>query len=98
LTFAGETFVSRVAGSLLRTLGLPELVAGSLDEYQAMALRLARDANLLAGLRARLEANRKTSPLFDAGRFARSIEEAYRTMWEIHASGQPPHAFRVSET
>jgi predicted O-linked N-acetylglucosamine transferase (SPINDLY family) len=96
LTLAGETFVSRVAGSLLRTVGLDELVTRSLDAYQAMALRLARDAERLARLRARLEANRKTSRLFDAGRFARSIEDAYLTMWEIHASGQPPRAFCVS--
>jgi predicted O-linked N-acetylglucosamine transferase (SPINDLY family) len=96
LTLAGETFASRVAGSLLRTIGLPELITSSFDEYQAMALRLARDADLPAGLRARLEANRKTSRLFDAGRFARSIEEAYLTMWQIHASGQPPRAFAVS--
>jgi predicted O-linked N-acetylglucosamine transferase (SPINDLY family) len=95
LTMAGETFVSRVAGSLLRTIGLPELVAGSLDEYQATALRLASDADLLAGLRARLEANCKTSRLFDAERFARSIEGAYRTMWEIYASGEKPRAFAV---
>jgi predicted O-linked N-acetylglucosamine transferase (SPINDLY family) len=96
LTMAGETFVSRVAGSLLRTIGLTELVTTSLDEYRVMALRLARDAELLAGLRARLEANRKTSRLFDAGRFARGIEQAYLTMWETYASGQPPRAFTVS--
>ncbi len=51
LTMAGETFVSRVAGSLLRTIGLSELVTGSLDEYQSTALRLAHDANLLGELR-----------------------------------------------
>jgi predicted O-linked N-acetylglucosamine transferase (SPINDLY family) len=98
LTMAGETFVSRVAGSLLRTIGLPELVTTSLDEYHAMALRLARDESLLASLRARLEINHKTSRLFDAGRFAKGIEKAYLTMWEIHACGQPPRAFTVSET
>jgi predicted O-linked N-acetylglucosamine transferase (SPINDLY family) len=96
LTMAGETFVSRVAGSLLRTLGLSELVANSLAEYHAMALRLARDADLLGDLRARLEANRKTCPLFDAGPFARDLEKAYLTMWEIHASGEQPRAFAVS--
>jgi predicted O-linked N-acetylglucosamine transferase (SPINDLY family) len=98
LTIAGETFVSRVAGSLLRAVGLAELVTHSLDEYHATALRLAGDCELLAGLRARLEANRKTSPLFDAGRFAQGIEQAYLTMWEICASGQPPRAFTVSAT
>jgi len=54
LTIAGETFVSCVAGSLLRNLGLPELVTTRLDEYEAMALRLARDTTQLADLRTRL--------------------------------------------
>ena len=93
LTMAGETFVSRVAGSLLRTIGLSELVTRSLDEYRALALRLAGDADLLGRLRAHLEANRDTSRLFDASRFARSIEEAYLTMREIYASGRQPRSF-----
>jgi predicted O-linked N-acetylglucosamine transferase (SPINDLY family) len=96
LTLAGETFVSRVAGSLLHAMGLPELVAASLEDYRATALRLAKDADLLAHLRTRLEANRKTSSLFDAGRFAHDLEKAYATMWEIHASGEKPRAFAVS--
>jgi predicted O-linked N-acetylglucosamine transferase (SPINDLY family) len=98
LTLVGETFVSRVAGSLLRSVGLAELVARSLEEYQATALRLARDTELLAGLRTRLEANRNTSRLFDPGRFVLGIEQAYLTMWQIHASGQPPRPFAVDDT
>ena len=86
LTLAGETFVSRVAGSLLRTVGLPELVTTSLEDYQAMALRLARDPELLAHVRARLEANRKNCPLFDGGQFARNLEKAYATMWDTYAA------------
>jgi len=98
LTMAGQTFPSRVAGSLLRTIGLPELIATSLQEYEELALRLARDAEFLDDLRARLQANRATSRLFDGGRFARSLEQAYLTMWEIHASGEQPRAFAVSPT
>jgi predicted O-linked N-acetylglucosamine transferase (SPINDLY family) len=98
LTIAGETFVSRVAGSLLRSIGLPELITTSLDEYADLALRLARDPARLAELRARLEVNRGTSSLFDAGLFARGLEQAYATMWEIYARGEQPRAFRVSPT
>jgi protein O-GlcNAc transferase len=89
LTIAGEPFPSRVAGSLLRTLGLPELITTSLDQYAEMALRLAQDADLLGSLRARLEANRGTSGLFDGGRFARSLEVAYCTMWDDFAAANP---------
>jgi predicted O-linked N-acetylglucosamine transferase (SPINDLY family) len=95
LTIAGETFVSRVAGSLLRAIGLPELITAGLDAYRELALRLARDRDLLAELRARLEANLRSSPLFDAAKFARGIEKAYLTMWEIHTSGQRPRPFAV---
>ena len=96
LTISGDTFIARVAGSLLRAVGLSELVTSSLAEYEALALRLARDPKQLALLRARLEANRHTSALFDGGRIARSLEQAYATMWEIHAAGEQPRAFRVS--
>ena len=98
LTLAGETFASRVAGSLLRTVGLPELITHSFDEYYALALHLAEDVASLARLRTRLEANRAISSLFDAGQFARNLEKAYETMWEIHKSGDRPRAFAVRPT
>ena len=47
----------------------------------ALALTLATDPDLLAGLRARLARNRTTAPLFDSDRFRRHIEDANRTMW-----------------
>jgi protein O-GlcNAc transferase len=96
LTVVGQTFVSRVAGSLLRTVGLPELVTRNFEDYRDLALRLARDAELLAGLKARLLANRKTSSLFNGREFARNLEKAYLKMWEIYASRQEPHPFAVT--
>jgi predicted O-linked N-acetylglucosamine transferase (SPINDLY family) len=86
LTMAGNTFASRVAGSMLRALGLPELITISLNKYQEMALRLARNAVYLNDLRDRLRANRKSSGLFDGSRFARKLEEAYARMWD---AGEP---------
>jgi predicted O-linked N-acetylglucosamine transferase (SPINDLY family) len=96
VTCAGNTFAGRVAGSLLQAIGLPELVTHSLEEYEALALRLARDGDLLAALRARLARNKWTHPLFDTERFARNIEAAYRQMWETWRAGRPPAAFSVA--
>ncbi len=84
-----------VAGSLLRTLGLPELIAHTFDEYKALALRLARNPAELSKLRTLLAANRLTSSLFDAKTFARNLEKAYATMWEIHAAGGKPRGFAI---
>jgi len=98
LTCAGDTFAGRVAGSLLQAVGLSELVITSLPEYEALALRLARDAELLARLRARLAQNRATHPLFDTERYTRNLEAAYWRMGEISTAGQPPTAFSVSSS
>ena len=75
LTCAGDTLVSRIAGSQLHAIGLPELVARDLADYEARALRLARNPVELAAIRARLAANRRTQPLFDMARYARDFED-----------------------
>jgi predicted O-linked N-acetylglucosamine transferase (SPINDLY family) len=98
LTCAGGSFAGRVAGSLLQAIGLPELVTDSLEEYEALARRLARDGERLAALRASLARNKSTHPLFDTGRFAGTIETAYRQMHETWQAGRPPSAFAVSAT
>jgi predicted O-linked N-acetylglucosamine transferase (SPINDLY family) len=95
LTCIGDTFAGRVAASLLNGVGLPELVTNGLDEYEALALRLARDRPLLESIRRKLEQNRLSSPLFDTDRFRRHIEAAYATMWEMHRRGESPRSFRV---
>ena len=95
LTCVGNTFAGRVAGSLLRAVGLPELVTRSLHEYETLALELARNPGRLADIRARLERNRSTTPLFDLERFRRHLEAAYLTMWETSRRGEPPRGFSV---
>jgi len=98
VTCVGDTFAGRVAGSLLRAVGLPELATHSREEYEVLALRLALDPPLLTGLRARLAHNRLTCPLFDTARFARNLEAAYRRMQQCRVDGLMPAAFAVAET
>lgn len=95
LTLPGETFASRVAGSLLTAAGMPELIAGSAAEYEALALGLARDPARLAALRDKLVRGRVTAPLFDTPAFTRHLETAYKTMWRIHRSGSAPRSIEL---
>jgi predicted O-linked N-acetylglucosamine transferase (SPINDLY family) len=97
LTLAGRSFVSRVAGSLLNAVGLPELVTRNLEEYEALALELARDPALLGAYRARLLHNCGTSSLFNCERFTRNLEAAYVKMIERWQAGLPPEAFSVAD-
>ena len=96
VTCPGTTFASRVAGSLLHAVGVPELVTTSLADYEALALALARDPAQLAALKSRLARNRATHPLFDTERFARHIEAAYTTMWQRQQRGDAPESFAVA--
>ena len=80
LTCSGHSFASRVAGSLLRTAGLAELVTSNLQDYEAKALQLARSPDTLAAIRCRLEEGRATNTLFDSTRYTRQLESAFLQM------------------
>ncbi|MEM8714281.1 MAG: tetratricopeptide repeat protein, partial [Cyanobacteria bacterium P01_G01_bin.4] len=96
LTYAGQSFASRVAGSLLHAMGLPELVTHTWDDYESLALQLATHPQQLQQLRDRLEQNRETSPLFNCDRFCNHLESAYETMWFHWQQGKSPQAFAVT--
>ena len=96
LTCRGETFAGRVGASLLHAAGLPELVTDSLEEYEALAFKLAVDRDLLRSLRRKLEANRASCALFDTARLCRHVESAYQTMWDRYERGEPPISFSVA--
>jgi protein O-GlcNAc transferase len=88
VTCAGETLVSRIAGSQLAAIGLPELITTSFAEYEALALELARTPALLRSYRERLAGNRPTTPLFDMDRYARDFEDAMERIWTDCCAGR----------
>lgn len=95
LTAPGEAFASRMAGSLLSALAMPELIADGLGEYETRALRLAQQPDELRLLRARLAAGRLKAPLFNSDRFRRHLESAYDRMWQRWQDGEAPADFTV---
>jgi len=95
LTCTDEAFAGRVAASLLHAVGLPELVAADLAQYEAIAHRIATTPSLLSELRRRLAQSRGSHPLFDTDRYRRHLEAAYTQMWERWQREQPPESFAV---
>jgi len=95
LTCSGETYVSRMAGSLLTAAGLPELITTSLAEYEELAVRLGTEPDLLADLQHRLIRGRASAPLFDMARFTSNLERAYRRMQDIRLAGETPRLLTV---
>ena len=96
LTQTGTTFPGRVGTSLLMAVGLPDLVAASGADYEAMAVGLAVDRQKLREIAQRLAVHRLTQPLFDTPRFTRHLEAAYRAMVERCAAGLAPEHFSVA--
>ena len=77
VTRKGKGYAARVSASLLEAVGLAELVTETQEQYEELAIALARDPSRLADVRDRLAQNRATMPLFDTARFARDIEDLY---------------------
>ena len=90
LTCAGESFVARVCGSLLKAVGLAELVTYDLEQYEAVALRLANNREELGSFRERLARNRSGAALFNIGRYTRGLEAAFEHMADIRAGDRAP--------
>jgi len=90
LTCAGGSFAARVAASLLKAVGLPEMITTTLDDYEASAINLAHHPQRMTALKQKLAANLKTAPLFDTARFTLNLEEAYEKMTARFEAGLAP--------
>lgn len=95
LTYMGKAFQGRVAGSLLSTLEMPELITHSPEEYEARALHLATHPDELAEIRAKVWKNRTETPLYDTELFCRNVEAACIGMWQRWQADQLPEPFAV---
>ncbi|MBN9310737.1 tetratricopeptide repeat protein [Devosia sp.] len=95
LTLPGRAFAARVCASLVKAVGMPELIVADRSEYIARAVDLGRDRAKLAALRAKLDVSRTTSSLFDVERYTRALEAGYVAIHERYLNGQRPAHIRV---
>jgi predicted O-linked N-acetylglucosamine transferase (SPINDLY family) len=86
LTCPGNSFSGRVAASLLHAVGMPELIAQTAQDYEAMAVALAHDRPRLGALKQKLLTARTSAPLFNTALFARDLEAAYERI--LHHAAQ----------
>jgi predicted O-linked N-acetylglucosamine transferase (SPINDLY family) len=96
LTAMGTTFPGRVGASLLNAVGLADLVAPDLQDYETLALELATDRQRLSSIRARLAETGRTMPLFDVAAHRQNLEKAYVEMLRLLDTGMPPRHISVS--
>jgi predicted O-linked N-acetylglucosamine transferase (SPINDLY family) len=90
LSCVGESFAGRMAASLLRAVGLPELITDSLEQYEELAVALAHDTPRLAALKRLLAEKRDRSALFNAACFTRYFERGLRAIHRRYLEGLAP--------
>ncbi|MFW8636453.1 tetratricopeptide repeat protein [Cribrihabitans pelagius] len=95
VTKLGRQFAARVAGSILKAAGMSELVTETEAEYEALALRLARDPEELGHLRVQLQQGLRQSPLYDTAQFARDLETGLEMVVARQRSGAAPQHLQI---
>ncbi|MEK9971699.1 MAG: O-linked N-acetylglucosamine transferase [Ferrovibrio sp.] len=90
LTFSGRGFASRVCGSLVNSVGMPEMICDSPEDYERKAIALGNDRDALKRCREKLAKIRDTSVLFDMNSHVKALEQLYRQMWQDFEKGAIP--------
>ena len=97
LTKLGRGYTARMAGSLLTSIGLPELATHSEEDYESLALALATDPERLAKIRQTLADNRLSTPLFDTALFTKHLENGFEQVYQRYYDGKLPDDIFVLE-
>ncbi len=89
ITRMGESFASRVAGSILSAIDLKELITHTEDEYEKLIYQYATNPKKLKKIKKKLEKNKVTKPLFNTKLFTKNIETAYKIIYKNYYSNLP---------
>ena len=92
VTLAARPSVGRIGSAILQGLGRAEWIATTEAEYVRKVVALAQDLPTLAAMRASLRPQMQASPLMDEAGFARSVEQAYRAMFQRFGERTAPYA------
>jgi predicted O-linked N-acetylglucosamine transferase (SPINDLY family) len=80
LTLSGRTYISRMAGSLLTAVGLPDLITESLGEYEQRAIQLGREPQRVVSYKRYLAEHGRQSRLFDIPALVGHMDDAFERL------------------
>jgi len=90
VTLAGQSFASRVCGSLSHAAGLDDLICNTPEQYLERSIRMGLDSAWRLQMQQRLRSALPGCTLFDIAKLARHLEALFEAMWQDHAMGQLP--------
>jgi len=95
LTLMGESYPSRMAGSILTAANLPELITTSVEEYESMAIDLGSNPQKLKAIKEKLERSLIEAPLYDIAQFTKSLEFSFKEIYKREKNGSKPENIYV---
>jgi predicted O-linked N-acetylglucosamine transferase (SPINDLY family) len=96
ITCIGDSFAARVSASLLKAVELPELITATAEDYEELAVQLAKNPQQLAAIKQKLMLKRATMPLFDTPIYTKHLEAAYRLIVGRYQAGLTPDRIDVA--
>lgn len=96
ISISGEGFQSRVSSSLLYNLGLPELIANNIEEYEQKAIFFRNNPEKFKQIKERLYFNIKTLNITNPKIYTKNIEVAYTKIFENYKKRQVPKDFYIN--
>jgi len=96
VTKIGKSYTSRMAASMLRAIGLNELVTRTEKEYEDLIIDLATNSKKLHEIKEKLSKNRLSEPLFDTELYIKHLEEGYKRVYENYVKGNKPQIINVN--
>ena len=96
ITLRGQSFASRVASSLLTSIGLEQLITVSKNDYEELAVKFGKDKNFCAEIRKKLKTNVQNGPLFNTKLFTKNLELAYIKVYQDNIKNKKPKSFKIN--
>jgi predicted O-linked N-acetylglucosamine transferase (SPINDLY family) len=97
LTKRGQSYTSRMASSLLHSIGLPELITTNTKDYLNLAIELATNSKKLNSIKHKLKENRLQKPLFDTKLFTHNFEEGLEKVYKNYIEGNRAKNISISK-
>ena len=74
ITLQGKNFASRVSASILRSIGLEELIANTIDEYKQKVIFYSKNPIKIKALKSKLFKLKSDGELFNTETFTKKLE------------------------
>jgi len=95
ITKTGKNYTARMAGSMLKAVGLPELITSTEQEYEELIMELATNPTKLTQVKEKLATNRLTQPLFNTELYTKHLENGYQQAYQNYFDGTLPQTIIV---